>query len=343
MAEPITGRAFQAELTDAMQVLHSRCNHSLPTTSLPRYVPHKQRIDLEIDQILSDPQVILQIQHLHKQDLVSFLTQQFGEKMKALRAEQPKQVIPIHTPVLADILTLPLPTPSGRHAQKDDIQIRVQIYYHGEKPTCKEVVFLGSHTLVDLAASVDCQMDVIFSPYPHPILDFFYIHNHYYEREGIIGDSCIDHFLSQLDEHGISKMDSIRIRSMKDIPLADIPFTIGEPYLYHHQGICEHIIIFQEISPVPQKHLSRPIAYPLTLAQPKGLRKKCALCKDIPARFLTIDDVDAGQNPCFYCRSCLHQFHYRNGEVDRTDFKVFELKNTHYGSFAHILRPHPSS
>ncbi|KAI1315222.1 small nuclear RNA activating complex, polypeptide 3 [Mortierella claussenii] len=118
---------------------------------------------------------------------------------------------------------------------------------------------------------------------------------------------------------------------MHDTLIQDLSVRLNHPYLFVHQGNCEHIIKFQHLSLFSQQHddLNRH-AYPKAVFKAKTERHKCRMCNINQAYYVTIDDRLAGETPCYFCRSCYDAFHYDvDGNILYDDFRVFEYAQYH--------------
>lgn len=63
-------------------------------------------------------------------------------------------------------------------------------------------------------------------------------------------------------------------------------------------------------------------AYPLQTFQNKIRRKKCRVCDIYPAKYVTLGDNLAPENPCFYCEQCFSHLHV-NQHDGLHDFETF--------------------
>ncbi|KAJ3111221.1 small nuclear RNA activating complex, polypeptide 3 [Physocladia obscura] len=96
---------------------------------------------------------------------------------------------------------------------------------------------------------------------------------------------------------------------LQDVKFSDLSVRINYPYLYVHQGCCQHVVLFREIRlvhPLLDKNLEE---FPKVYAAPDSLDRKCQMCTNIVATRMTVDDENAPLNPYFWCEKCFAGFH----------------------------------
>lgn len=106
------------------------------------------------------------------------------------------------------------------------------------------------------------------------------------------------------------EMPTFSAKSIVGTTFNDLAVKINIPYLYCHQGSCEHIIIVTDIRLLNKGDNQHKNAYPLQTFQAKIRRRKCRICDIYPAKFVTFGDKLAPENPCFFCDKCYQPLHY---------------------------------
>ncbi|KAG0299642.1 small nuclear RNA activating complex, polypeptide 3 [Dissophora globulifera] len=110
---------------------------------------------------------------------------------------------------------------------------------------------------------------------------------------------------------------------MHETLIQDLSIRINQPYLLVHQGNCEHIMMFRDLSH-QHDELNR-LSYPKATFKAKVNRHKCSMCHINSAFCVTLDDRLAGKTPAYFCERCYDLFHYdSSGNILYDDFKVFE-------------------
>eukprot|EP01100_Stratorugosa_tubuloviscum_P005139 TRINITY_DN2335_c0_g1_i2.p1 TRINITY_DN2335_c0_g1~~TRINITY_DN2335_c0_g1_i2.p1 ORF type:complete len:485 (+),score=169.70 TRINITY_DN2335_c0_g1_i2:64-1455(+) len=106
--------------------------------------------------------------------------------------------------------------------------------------------------------------------------------------------------------------------------LNEISVRIGMPYIYMHQGDCEHVIVFNDIRFVTDQDNQNGRAYPVLTFRSKIRKRKCNVCDIHPAKFVTFEDKLAPESPSFFCQKCYQQLHYDfEGRLLYDDFEVY--------------------
>ena len=108
----------------------------------------------------------------------------------------------------------------------------------------------------------------------------------------------------------------------------DLCVRLNFPYFYVHQGNCEHILMFKEIRLLHSQDTQNLNEYPLQIYQNRTRKRKCHVCELFPAKYATIGDKLASENPCFFCERCYERLHYDNkGNLLYEDFEVYDYNH----------------
>ncbi|KAG0272933.1 small nuclear RNA activating complex, polypeptide 3 [Linnemannia exigua] len=121
-------------------------------------------------------------------------------------------------------------------------------------------------------------------------------------------------------QQGFSNLEK---KYMHDTKIQDLAIRLNQPYLFVHQGDCEHILMFRDLRLFSQRHddLNR-LSYPLQIFKGKSTSHMCRMCKINKAFYVTVDDRLAGETPCYFCEQCYDRFHYDlDGNILYDDFR----------------------
>ncbi|XP_051875198.1 snRNA-activating protein complex subunit 3 isoform X2 [Pristis pectinata] len=159
---------------------------------------------------------------------------------------------------------------------------------HREKKPHHTMLVLGSQKLTELRDAISCVSDLQiggeFSNTPdlapeHISKDlyksaFFFFEETFYND--LRYSECRDLSRTIIDwveshDRGYGKF---RTAKMEDYTFNDMCIKVGYPYLYCHQGDCEHLVIITDI------------------------------------RWVTNNDSFAPEDPCFFCDTCFRMLHY---------------------------------
>ncbi|KPP74155.1 snRNA-activating protein complex subunit 3-like [Scleropages formosus] len=101
-----------------------------------------------------------------------------------------------------------------------------------------------------------------------------------------------------------------RSAKMEETTFNDLVVKIGYPYLYCHQGDCEHVVIITDIRLAHRDDCLDKNLYPLLIYKHRMLTRKCSVCNLYISRWLTTDDHLAPMDPCLFCDMCFRTLHY---------------------------------
>lgn len=100
--------------------------------------------------------------------------------------------------------------------------------------------------------------------------------------------------------------------------LADVPFKLHVPYLYCHQGNCEHVMVFTDVRLMRTECESAPM-FPFITLEAKRNQAKCQICEIFYAEFVTqstsLNDFRVPYNPCRFCKNCFTPLHYEGPDA----------------------------
>ncbi|KAK2172108.1 hypothetical protein NP493_993g00036 [Ridgeia piscesae] len=102
---------------------------------------------------------------------------------------------------------------------------------------------------------------------------------------------------------------------METTTFNDLQVRLGHPYLYLHQGDCEHLIIFSDIRLLHPEDCQDLTRYPLLIGERAERQYRCRVCQTFTARWVTHESPLTPEDPCFFCDTCYRSLHYApNGD-----------------------------
>lgn len=111
---------------------------------------------------------------------------------------------------------------------------------------------------------------------------------------------------------------------MEETTFADLELQLGYPYLYQHQGDCEHILVFSDIRLLkPNVESTDPKDYPKIMSTNRRTHVRCGICNLNTAKWITFDNKRLPENPFFFCENCFYAFNYDKEENKIGDFKAY--------------------
>jgi len=193
----------------------------------------------------------------------------------------------------------------------------------------EEFMVLGSSTLTELRDRLYCLSDQHADGLPSPSLStksgYFFIENVFYND--MRNPNNIDYSRTVIEwgnthREWLGMVVSCRMEQTK---FEDLTIRLNTPYLYVHQGNCEHFFVFTELRLfAPDLDNTNRKAYPVHMFQCKIRRRKCRICDIYPAKYVTFSDKLSPENPCFFCDFCYRPFHYTpEGQLKYSDYEVY--------------------
>ncbi|XP_064620708.1 snRNA-activating protein complex subunit 3-like [Lineus longissimus] len=124
-------------------------------------------------------------------------------------------------------------------------------------------------------------------------------------------------------------------RLMENTTFLDLTIQLGKPYVYVHQGDCEHLLIFTTIRMLHESDSHNASDYPLLLKSKIRRCRKCRICTAFRAKWVINGSHLLPEDPCFLCEPCLKLLHYDGSGQKMGDFTAHVLVDH---SFKHLLK-----
>ncbi|KAI4903750.1 hypothetical protein NFI96_023329 [Prochilodus magdalenae] len=181
---------------------------------------------------------------------------------------------------------------------------------------------LGSQKLTELRDAIFCVSDLqVFGEFSNTpdMVPLFISKDHYKSAffffEGTFFNDmrfpeCRD--ISRTTREWTKKTDFPDFASakMEDTTFYDLKMKVGYPYLYCHQGDCEHVVILTDIRLAHKDDCLDAKLYPLLTHKHRVVTRKCCVCHLYISRWITTNDALAPMDPCLFCDQCFRKFHY---------------------------------
>ncbi|CAJ0925567.1 unnamed protein product, partial [Ranitomeya imitator] len=130
---------------------------------------------------------------------------------------------------------------------------------------------------------------------------------------------------SESRDRGYGKFQATK---MEDFTFNDLNIKIGFPYMYCHQGDCEHIVTFTDIRLIHHEDCLDRRRYPMHVRKHWFWTRKCNVCKVYVAKWVTNQDSLAPDDPCFFCDVCFRMLHYDTEGNKLGDFVAYAYVDT---------------
>lgn len=192
----------------------------------------------------------------------------------------------------------------------------------------QELLVLGSQTLDVLRDAILCvedfndtQGDVSENPFDndgihqsrakYPSAMFYFGNNFYIDTREAACKDYSESIREYGEKNGIVFGET---RSMEQSFFIDLQLKLGHPYVYRHQGICEHIIVFKNARLI---HFYDPRVshlYPLHEAICPSRARFCNICGSLIAKWCVQDCERLPNDPSYLCSDCFKGYLYKDGE-----------------------------
>uniref|UniRef100_A0A8R1E848 snRNA-activating protein complex subunit 3 n=1 Tax=Caenorhabditis japonica TaxID=281687 RepID=A0A8R1E848_CAEJA len=96
---------------------------------------------------------------------------------------------------------------------------------------------------------------------------------------------------------------SIRLEIFR---LGSLQARLGQPYVYIHQGVCEHLVVFNDISLRDESH--DDVVFPRRLIERNFRRIACDCCREESAKWMILEHENLMPNsPGYMCTLCYEE------------------------------------
>ncbi|XP_027872066.1 snRNA-activating protein complex subunit 3 isoform X1 [Xiphophorus couchianus] len=197
------------------------------------------------------------------------------------------------------------------------------------------MLMTGSHTLADLRDAVCCVSDLQvcgeFSSTPDMAPDFMskdLFKSAYFFFEGVFYNDmrypeCQDISSTTIDWAKSHNYPQFSTAKMEDTRFLDLKVKVGYPYLYCHQGDCEHLVIITDVRLAHRSDCLDTDLYPLLTHKNRLVTQKCSVCHVFIGRWYTTRDQFAPSDPCLFCDKCFRMLHYDKEGNKLGDFLAY--------------------
>ncbi|XP_062516973.1 snRNA-activating protein complex subunit 3-like [Corticium candelabrum] len=229
--------------------------------------------------------------------------------------------------------------------EKPEVVLTITVYQANNMRVHREYLFLSSQPLYALRDCVVCDSDnIVSTDHSENPWDtdaqirnkdvcksaFLFIENIFYidKRDPTARDysRVIMDWASRrsLKTPNVGNMTS---RLMEGVTFRDINIRLGFPYLYCHQGSCEHLVIFKDIRLLHCSDPQNRLLYPCMTFRTREYKTRCMICRIYLARWITVNDELAMQDPSFFCKKCFDALHYTEDGQKVCKFEAYPIMN----------------
>lgn len=199
----------------------------------------------------------------------------------------------------------------------------------------QEFLVLGCQNLTEVRDAIICSSDAAivgeFSEDPHSTANktfqeiyksgFFYINGVFYND---MRDPQNKDYSRPIREwcKTARRVGPFTVAKMEETKFIDLEIQLGEPYLYQHQGHCEHVLVFSDLRLMGSRDRQNLMDYPLSQLLHLKSRARCMACLQFVAKWVTTEDSRMCELPFFFCDNCFMAFNYDAKGNKIADFKA---------------------
>ncbi|XP_045216380.2 snRNA-activating protein complex subunit 3-like [Mercenaria mercenaria] len=118
-------------------------------------------------------------------------------------------------------------------------------------------------------------------------------------------------------------------KRMEDTTFLDLTVKLGAPYLYMHQGDCQHLLVFSDIRLLTTEEPQDLRMYPYMIGRSNRHRTLCRVCGNQAARWITYNSQFTPENPCFFCDLCFRCLNYDSNNKKIGNFEAYRYFDHH--------------
>ncbi|GFX81353.1 snRNA-activating protein complex subunit 3 [Trichonephila clavipes] len=244
--------------------------------------------------------------------------------------------------------------------QEPEVLLCVQIFRPEQKNTVyethpsrlpnfhidQEFMVLGCQYLTELRDKIECVSDKAIPgdysqcPKHEPEVTckdlyksgFFYFNGVFYND--MRHPDCRDYSETIISwaESGNHGIGPFRKALMERTKFIDLEIQLGYPYVYVHQGNCEHLVVFSDLQYYTHHHCSNRHAYPVHVTLRPKKRVLCMICHIHTAEWIVFDNKRLAENPTYFCKQCFFSFNY-----DENDQAIGSFRAYHHVDRSNIL------
>ncbi|KAJ1801179.1 hypothetical protein LPJ59_000503 [Coemansia sp. RSA 2399] len=232
--------------------------------------------------------------------------------------------------------------PNATPVADDEVLLSV-CFYNTRSATSKmeEYLVLGSQNLTVLRDSFYCISDFLFSHRDEQIENtkdkkvsssYFFIEKTFYNDMRSPTATDYSRVIMEWANDPVRqtknpKLQGLQSRLMDGARFLDLSIRLKQPYLFVHQGDCEHVMMVTDMRLLGPKDDQIVENYPKQIFRTRHMRHKCRMCSAYPAQYVTKNDFHSGMSPCYFCEKCYTPFHFDDEGKRLLEHDVFPYAN----------------
>ncbi|XP_076161989.1 proximal sequence element A Pbp49 isoform X2 [Ptiloglossa arizonensis] len=182
---------------------------------------------------------------------------------------------------------------------------------------------LGSQTLAHLRDKISCIADHTISKECSENLDnaigpmakdvyksgFFFIEDTFYNDTRCSTNVDYSKVILEWAKRR-PKLGPFKTAIMEKCRIDSLFLRFGFPWVYKHQGGCEHLIVFSDARLINCDDDLAIAAYPQIVRLRPMSSKFCMICGIYNVQWITMEHERIPHNPCYFCDTCFKSYNY---------------------------------
>ena len=193
---------------------------------------------------------------------------------------------------------------------------------------------ITQNTLADLRDAIKCAKDLEipgdFSQNPEdvkttktakeifPSAMFFIEDTFYIDKRSLKVQDYSVNIVNWLKRKGVTK--EFPVKSMTRTTILNLEIRLGMPYVYIHQGNCEHLIQFTDMRLLNSDDCQELQAYPISFTMTRNKFLICNVCQMRAVKWTVSNSTISPTEPAHYCDICFKMSHYDSTGAKICDF-----------------------
>uniref|UniRef100_A0A915DQJ2 snRNA-activating protein complex subunit 3 n=1 Tax=Ditylenchus dipsaci TaxID=166011 RepID=A0A915DQJ2_9BILA len=150
--------------------------------------------------------------------------------------------------------------------------------------------------------------------------NFIFVHDTFYVDKGP-NTVDITEPIRQFMDRKPGEFGSYKVEDIASARVIDLSLRLGQPYVYQHQGKCEHLLIFSDLRLLNAGDEQRDSEYPIRVYD-NVHQVLCCTCNNTVAVFVVTESDRMPMCPAYMCYSCFRSFHY-DGDTRIGNFTAY--------------------
>ncbi|XP_020293538.1 snRNA-activating protein complex subunit 3 [Pseudomyrmex gracilis] len=197
-------------------------------------------------------------------------------------------------------------------------------------PTLKlkcTISILGCQTLYDLRQKISCLSDLTISTEVSENPDqeegslaknvyksgFFYIEDTFYNDSSDPNNVDYSSVIIEWSKHKNRNIGPFKVATM-DTRINTLVARFGFPWVYQHQGNCEHVIVLSDARLVTEKDELTYSAYPRVERIKPFIGKNCIMCGILNVHWIITEHDRIPHDLSYWCDKCFVSYNYIDGK-----------------------------